>query len=96
MMVEDRSQSRRSLQNMNKSQLARPRTGQENAWGVLHGTPTENARANHTSNNLVMDPIPLNAVRAAAADVAADTADTAVAVPVADITGAAADTAARA
>ena len=27
-MVEDRSQNRRSLQNMNKSQLARPRTGQ--------------------------------------------------------------------
>ena len=47
-MVEDRSQNRRSLQNMNKSQLARPRTGQENAWGVLHDTPTENARANHT------------------------------------------------
>ena len=34
-----------------------------------------------------MDPIPLNAVRAAAADVAADTAGTAVAVPVADIAG---------
>ena len=41
-MVEDHSQNRRSLQNMNKLQLARPRTGQENAWGVLHGTPTEN------------------------------------------------------
>ena len=39
-MVEDRSQNRRSLQNLNKSQLARLRTGQENAWGVLHGTPT--------------------------------------------------------
>ena len=45
-MVEGRSQNRRSLQNMNKSQLAR--TGQENAWGVLHGTPTENARVYHT------------------------------------------------
>ena len=43
-MVEGRSQKRRSLQNMNKSQLARPCTGQENAWGVLHCTPTENAR----------------------------------------------------
>ena len=32
-----------------------------------------------------MDPIPLNAVRAAAADVAADTSGTAVATPVADI-----------
>ena len=47
-MVEDRSQNRRSLQNMNKSQLARPRTGQENAWRVLHGIPTENARVYHT------------------------------------------------
>ena len=47
-MVEGRSQSLRSLQNMNKSQLARPCTGQENAWGVLHGTPTENARVYHT------------------------------------------------
>ena len=37
----------RSFQNMNKSQLARPRTGQENAWGVLHDTPTENARVYH-------------------------------------------------
>ena len=37
-----------------------------------------------------MDPIPLNAVRAAAADVAADTSGTAVAAPVADIAGAAA------
>ena len=34
-----------------------------------------------------MDPIPLNAVRAAAADVAADTSGTAVAAPVADIAG---------
>ena len=34
-MVKGRSQNRRSLQNMNKSQLARPCTGQENAWGVL-------------------------------------------------------------
>ena len=40
-----------------------------------------------------MDPIPLNAVRAAAADVAADTSGTAVAAPVADIAGAAANTA---
>ena len=40
-----------------------------------------------------MDPIPLNAVRAAAADVAADISGTAVAAPVADIAGAAADTA---
>ena len=47
-MVEDRSQNRRSLQNMNKSQLARPCTGQENAWGVQHGTPTENALVCHT------------------------------------------------
>ena len=38
-----------------------------------------------------MDPIPLNAVRAAAADVAAGTSDTAVVAPVADIAGAAAD-----
>ena len=38
-----------------------------------------------------MDPIPLNAVRAAAADVVADTAGTVVAAPVADIAGAAAD-----
>ena len=43
-----------------------------------------------------MDPIPLNAVRAAAADVAADTSGTAVAAPVADIAGAAADIAADA
>ena len=47
-MVEGRPQNRRSLQNMNKSQLARPCRGQENAWGVLHGTPTENARAYYT------------------------------------------------
>ena len=47
-MVESRSQNRRSLQNMNKSHLARPCTGQENAWGVLRGTPTENARVYHT------------------------------------------------
>ena len=40
-----------------------------------------------------MDPIPLNAVRAAPADVADDTSGIAVAAPVADITGAAADTA---
>ena len=47
-MVEVHSQNRRSLQDVNKSQLARPCTGQENAWGVLHGTPTENARVYHT------------------------------------------------
>ena len=40
-----------------------------------------------------MDPIPLNAVQAAAADVAAGTSGTAVAAPVADIAGTAADTA---
>ena len=39
-MVEGRSQNRLSLQNTNNSQLARPGTGQENAWGVLHDTPT--------------------------------------------------------
>ena len=38
-----------------------------------------------------MDPISLNAVRATANDVAADTAFAAVAAPVADIAGAAAD-----
>ena len=43
-----------------------------------------------------MDPVPLNAVRAAAADGAADTSGTAVAAPVADIAGAAADIAADA
>ena len=43
-----------------------------------------------------MDPIPLNAVRATAADVTADTSGTAVAAPVADIAGAAADIAADA
>ena len=47
-VVEGCSQNRRSLQDANKSQLARPCTGQENAWGVLHGTPTENARVYHT------------------------------------------------
>ena len=47
-MVEVRSQNRRSPQNMNKSQLARPCAGQENAWGVLRGTPTENACVYHT------------------------------------------------
>ena len=46
-MVEGLSQNRRSLQK-NKSQLACPCTGQENAWGVLHGTPTENSRVYHT------------------------------------------------
>ena len=95
-MVEGRSQNRRSLQNRNKLQLARPRTGQENAWGVLYGTPTGNARVYHTRNKRVMDPIPLNAVRTAAADVAADTSGTTVAAPVADIAGAAADIAADA
>ena len=43
-----------------------------------------------------MDPVPLNAVRAAAADGAAGTSSTAVAAPVADIAGAAADIAADA
>ena len=43
-----------------------------------------------------MDPIPLNAVRAAVAGVAADTSGTAVAAPVVDIAGAAADIAADA
>ena len=47
-MVEGRSQNRRSLQNMNKSQLARRCMGQENLWEVLHGTPTENGRVYHT------------------------------------------------
>ena len=46
-MVEGYSQNQRSL-HLNRLQLARPRRGQENAWGVLHGTPTENARAYHT------------------------------------------------
>ena len=46
-MVDGQSQNRCSL-HLNRSQLARPCTGQENAWGVLHGTPTENARAYHT------------------------------------------------
>ena len=95
-VVEGRSQNRRSLQNINKSQLARPCTCQENARGVLHDTPTENARVYHTWNKRVIDPIPLNAVRAAAADVAAGTSDTAVAAPVADIAGAAADIVANA
>ena len=43
-----------------------------------------------------MDLVPLNAVRAAAADGAADTSGTVVAAPVADIAGAAADIAADA
>ena len=43
-----------------------------------------------------MDPTPLNAVRAAVANVAADTSGTAVAAPFADIAGAAADIAADA
>ena len=41
------SQNRCSL-HLNRSQLARPCRGQENAWEVLHGTPTGNARAYHT------------------------------------------------
>ena len=44
----------------------------------------------------MIDPIPLNTVRAAAADVAADTSGTAVAAPADDIAGAAADIAADA
>ena len=44
----------------------------------------------------MINPIPLNAVRAAVADVAADTSGTAVAIPVADIAGAAADIAGNA
>ena len=52
--------------------------------------------ARHFDRKCVMDPTPLNDVRAAAADVAADTAGTAVAVPVADSVGAAADIAADA
>ena len=64
--------------------------------GILHGTLTENSRVDNTWNRRVMDPIPLNAVRAAAADVGADTAGTAIAVHVADIVGAAADIAADA
>ena len=47
-MVEGRSQNRCSHQNMNKSQLAHLRMDQENTWGVLHGTPTENARVYNT------------------------------------------------
>ena len=43
-----------------------------------------------------MNPIPLNAMQAAAVDVAVDTSGTAVAAPVADIAGAAADIAADA
>ena len=46
-MVEGHSQNWSSL-HLNRSQLARPCRGQENALGVLHGTPTENARAYHT------------------------------------------------
>ena len=46
-MVEGHFQNRRSL-HLNRSQLARPCRGQENAWGLLHGTPTENARVYHT------------------------------------------------
>ena len=42
----------------------------------------------------MMNPIPLHAVRAAAADVSADTSGIAVVVSVADIAGAAADIAA--
>ena len=46
-MVEGHSQNRRSL-HLNRSQLAGPCRGQEHEWGVLHDTPTENARAYHT------------------------------------------------
>ena len=46
-MVEVHSQNRCSL-HLNRLQLARPCRGQENAWGVLHGTLTENARVYHT------------------------------------------------
>ena len=49
-----------------------------------------------TPNKRVMDPVPLNAVRAAAADGAAGTSGTGVAAPVPDIAGAAADIAADA
>ena len=45
--VEGHFQNRRSF-HLNRSQLARPCRSQENAWGVLHGTPTENARVYHT------------------------------------------------
>ena len=69
----------------------RPCTGQENAWGVLHSTPTGNARVYHTCKKRLMDPILLNVLRVATADVAADTSGTAAAAPVVDIAGAAAD-----
>ena len=46
-VVEGRSQKRRSV-HLHKLQLARPCRGQETAWGVLHGTPTENARVCYT------------------------------------------------
>ena len=46
-MVAGHFQNRRSL-HLNRSQLARLCRGQENAWGVLHGTSTENARGYHT------------------------------------------------
>ena len=51
MVEEVRSQNRRSLRNVNTWQLARPRTGQKEACsvkGVLPGTLTENAYADHT------------------------------------------------
>ena len=48
LMMEGRPQNRCSLRIMNNLQLARPRTVQENAWGVLHGTPTENVIVYHT------------------------------------------------
>ena len=50
-MVEGRSRNQRSLQNINKSQLVRPRTDQGNVWRVLHGPPTENVRVYHTETN---------------------------------------------
>ena len=46
-----RSQNRRSLQNVNMWQLARPCMGKTNACsvkGLLHGTPTETSRVDHT------------------------------------------------
>ena len=46
-MVEGHFQNWRSL-HLNRSQLARPCRSQGNAWGVLHGTPTEISRVYHT------------------------------------------------
>ena len=47
-MVKGRSQNRRSPHDMHGSRLARPCRSQENAWGVLLDTPTENSRVYHT------------------------------------------------